>query len=40
MKLTEPIPTAGVLAKHAWTSIQEAFTGYLLALIFGIPLAC
>ncbi len=38
VKLTEVNPDGAVLAKHAWTSIQEAFTGYILALIFGIPL--
>lgn len=38
VKLTEANPDGAVLAKHAWTSIQEAFTGYILALIFGIPL--
>lgn len=38
VKLTEVNPDGAVLAKHAWTSIQEAFTGYILALLFGIPL--
>jgi len=37
-KLTEPNPDGAVLWVHAWTSIQEAFSGYLLALIIGIPL--
>jgi len=38
VKLTEANPDGAVLARHAWTSIQEAFTGYILSLIVGIPL--
>lgn len=38
VKLTDPNPDGAVLAKHAWTSIQEAFSGYLLALLVGLPL--
>jgi ABC-type nitrate/sulfonate/bicarbonate transport system permease component len=38
VKLTEANPDGAVLAKHAWTSVQEAFTGYILALLFGLPL--
>jgi ABC-type nitrate/sulfonate/bicarbonate transport system permease component len=37
-KLTESDPDGAVLWRHAWTSIQEAFTGYILALLVGIPL--
>jgi NitT/TauT family transport system permease protein len=37
-KLSDPNPDGAVLWVHAWTSIQEAFTGYLLALLLGIPL--
>jgi NitT/TauT family transport system permease protein len=37
-KLNEPNPDGAVLWVHAWTSIQEAFTGYILALLVGIPL--
>lgn len=37
-KLTEPNPDGAVLAVHAWTSIQEAFLGYVLSLLVGIPL--
>lgn len=38
VKLTDPNPDGAVLARHAWTSIQEAFTGYILSLVVGIPL--
>ena len=38
VKLTEPNPDGAVLGRHAWTSIQEAFTGYILSLLVGIPL--
>lgn len=38
VKLTDPNPDGAVLARHAWTSVQEAFTGYILSLIVGIPL--
>lgn len=37
-KLTNAKPDGAVLAVHAWTSIQEAFSGYLLSLLVGIPL--
>jgi ABC-type nitrate/sulfonate/bicarbonate transport system permease component len=38
VKLTDPNPDGAVLWRHAWTSIQEAFTGYILSLAVGIPL--
>lgn len=38
IKLTEQGPDGATLFRHAWTSIQEAFTGYILALAIGIPL--
>jgi ABC-type nitrate/sulfonate/bicarbonate transport system permease component len=38
VKLTEANPDGAVLSVHVWTSIQEAFTGYLLSLLFGIPI--
>jgi ABC-type nitrate/sulfonate/bicarbonate transport system permease component len=38
VKLTDPNPDGAVLIRHAWTSVQEAFTGYILALLVGIPL--
>ncbi|MDR1856725.1 MAG: ABC transporter permease [Desulfovibrio sp.] len=37
-KLSEPNPDGAVLAVHAWTSLQEAFLGYGLSLLVGIPL--
>lgn len=37
-KLHTAAPDGAVLATHAWTSTQEAFLGYLLALLTGIPL--
>ena len=37
-KLTNPAPDGAVLMEHAWTSMQEAFLGYVLALIVGLPL--
>lgn len=37
-KLTNPAPDGAVLLEHAWTSMQEAFLGYVLALIVGLPL--
>ena len=37
-KLSNPNPDGAVMATHAWTSVQEAFIGYLLALLVGIPL--
>ncbi len=38
VKLTEANPDGAVLGRHVWTSVQEAFTGYILALLVGIPL--
>ena len=37
-KLTDPRPDGQTLAVHAWVSMQEAFLGYGLALLVGIPL--
>jgi ABC-type nitrate/sulfonate/bicarbonate transport system permease component len=37
-KLSDPNPDGAVLAVHAWTSLQEAFIGYSLSLLVGIPL--
>lgn len=37
-KLTDPMPDGAVLATHAWTSVKEAFLGYSLSLLVGIPL--
>ena len=37
-KLTNVNPDGAVMATHVWTSIQEAFLGYILALAIGIPL--
>lgn len=37
-KLGEPNPDGAILAVHAWTSLQEAFIGYSLSLLVGIPL--
>ena len=37
-KLTEPNPDGAVLSEHAWVSLKEAGTGYLLALLVGLPL--
>ena len=37
-KWTQVNPDGALLSTHMWTSIQEAFTGYILALIVGIPL--
>ena len=37
-KLTDPNPDGAVLAVHAWTSLLEAFIGYSLSLLVGIPL--
>ena len=37
-KLSDPNPDGAVLGVHAWTSLQEAFIGYSLSLIVGIPL--
>jgi NitT/TauT family transport system permease protein len=38
MKLFEANPDGAVLATHAWVSIQEAFIGFFLSLLVGIPL--
>ena len=38
VKWTEVNPDGALLSQHIWTSVQEAFTGYLLALLVGIPL--
>ena len=37
-KLTNPLPDGAVLAVHTWTSVKEAFLGYTLSLLVGIPL--
>ncbi|OLN28294.1 ABC-type nitrate/sulfonate/bicarbonate transport system, permease component [Desulfovibrio sp. DV] len=37
-KLTNVNPDGATLGTHAWVSMQEAFTGYILALLVGIPL--
>lgn len=37
-KLWDVDPDGALLHEHAWISIQEAFTGYFLALLVGIPL--
>lgn len=37
-KLSNPNPDGGVLAAHLIVSLKEAFLGYLLALLTGIPL--
>ncbi len=37
-KLWEANPDGALLQEHTWVSIQEAFTGYFLALLVGIPL--
>ena len=37
-KLTNPNPDGETLLVHAWTSMQEAVLGYVLALAVGIPL--
>lgn len=38
VKLHQSNPDGATWGVHAWTSIQEAFTGYLLSLLIGIPL--
>jgi len=38
VKWTEANPDGALLPQHIWTSVQEAFAGYLLALLVGIPL--
>ena len=37
-KLSNPLPDGAVLATHTWTSVKEAFLGYSLSLLIGIPL--
>ncbi len=37
-KLFQANPDGAVLAVHAWVSIQEAFAGFFLSLIVGLPL--
>ncbi|MCE5334241.1 MAG: ABC transporter permease [Desulfobacteraceae bacterium] len=37
-KLFVADPDGAVLSVHAWVSIQEAFTGFFLSLLVGIPL--
>lgn len=37
VKLTNPQPDGETLLVHAWVSMQEAFIGYILALLAGIP---
>lgn len=38
VKLHDTNPDGATWTTHAWTSIQEAFTGYLLSLLIGVPL--
>jgi len=38
VKWTQVNPDGALLTTHMWTSIQEAFSGYILALLVGIPL--
>jgi NitT/TauT family transport system permease protein len=37
-KLTNVNPDGATLLTHAWVSMQEAFIGYILALLVGLPL--
>ena len=37
-KLTNVDPDGALLSTHAWISIQEAFSGYFLSLLVGLPL--
>jgi ABC-type nitrate/sulfonate/bicarbonate transport system permease component len=37
-KVTDPNPDGAVLFDHTWISLQEAFIGYILALVIGLPL--
>ena len=37
-KLHDPMPDGAILSAHIWTSIKEAFIGYSLSLLVGIPL--
>lgn len=38
MKLHDPNPDGVLLMTDVWVSLQEALTGYILALVIGIPL--
>ena len=38
VKLHDINPDGATMGTHAWTSIQEAFIGYALSLLIGIPL--
>jgi len=38
VKLTDPNPDGALLGQHAWMSLKEAGTGYVLALLIGLPL--
>ena len=38
VKLHDINPDGATMGTHAWTSIQEAFLGYALSLLIGIPL--
>jgi ABC-type nitrate/sulfonate/bicarbonate transport system permease component len=38
VKLFEADPDGALLQEHAWVSIQEAFSGYFLSLLVGLPL--
>ena len=38
VKLSQTDPDGATWDVHAWTSIKEAFSGYLLSLLIGIPL--
>lgn len=37
-KLTNASPDGALLFEHTWISLKEAFLGYLLALLIGLPL--
>ena len=37
-KISDPNPDGAVIATHFKTSLQEAFTGYVLSLLIGLPL--
>ncbi|WP_027185074.1 ABC transporter permease [Desulfovibrio inopinatus] len=38
VKLRESDPDGALLQQHIWISIQEAFSGYFLSLLIGLPL--
>ena len=38
VKLHDISPDGATIGRHAWTSCQEAFTGFALSLLVGIPL--